>query len=93
METISIKFNRADIDRLMSAINTASCALHNHLDFSTEDKARETERSPWGREWRELGNLFSTLYEARQKLDNERKEWEEFRAERKARGERWLADC
>ena len=93
MDTISIKLNRADIDRLMSAINTESCNLHEHLDFSTPEATRETEQSYWGREWHELGELYSTLYEARQKLDNERKEWEEFRAERKARGERWMADC
>ena len=93
MDTISIKLNRADIDRLMSAINTESCNLHEHLDFSTPEATRETEQSYWGREWNELGELYSTLYEARQELDNERKEWEEFRAERKARGERWIADC
>ena len=93
MDTISIKLSRADIDRLMSAINTESCNLHEHLDFSTPEATQETEQSYWGREWHELGDLYSTLYEARQKLDNERKEWEEFRAERKARGERWVADC
>lgn len=93
MDTINIKLNRADIERLMSAVNTASCALHEHLDFSTPEKARETESSVWGREWRELGGLFSTLYDAREKLDKEREEWEKFRAERKARGDRWVADC
>lgn len=93
METISIKFNRAEIDRLMSAVNTASCKVHEHLDFSTPESTLKTERSPWGRKWRELGDLYNTLYEARQKLDDERKEWEEFRAERKARGESWVADC
>ena len=72
MYTKSIKFNRADIDRLMSAINTACCALHEHLDFSTPEKARETDASVYGREWTELRDLWTTLYDAREELDNER---------------------
>lgn len=93
METITIRLSRADIDRLMSAINTAACALHEHLDFSTPEKTRETKASPWGREWNELGDLFDTLYDAREKLDKECEEYERLRAERKADGDKWIADC
>lgn len=90
MKDITMTFTAREWELMKFALITAD------VDANAERVKYGAGRdSVWGRECDERGRIWLKIYDRLEELkqEREREEWEKFRAERRARGERWVADC